>query len=310
VARAARAVLPGRWYRLLRRPALVPAEYLPIVRPIEQVREMLAAPEELDAEYWAAQLRKFAHILDKGCQRGDWEPGHSAAYYDAARNAWAKVGNSPLRDDPSVVWCAEALRRYECLQRGMSISPAPNDAPAPDRALREAFWQLLRLRHSARAFADRPLERETVCEILETVNWAPRSCNRQTTRVFLTTEPSLARRCLAQCAGATGFGTTVPCFLSFTADLRPYVLPEELTLASVDVSLGVQNCCLAAGARGMSLTILSWNHHSADEDRGLRSALRIAEYYTIVFNAVMGYPLFEVESPSPKAGANTIVFVD
>jgi nitroreductase len=167
--------------------------------------------------------------------------------------------------------------------------------------------EAIKARRSIRQFRDEPVDVHTVEAIVEVVNWSPTSCNRQPAKVFATNSPSLARSCLATCQGATGFSEFVPCFLSFCADPRSYWLPRELELPLMDVSLGVQNCCLMAHSQGLSLTLLSWANHTDDDERVLRDLLAIPDHFKIVVNGALGYPEHDVPVPLRKPIESTLV---
>jgi len=303
-----RAILTPFWYRTLRHPAILPVEYLEIAKVFERARDLTSREALLDDDYWAAQLRKYAHILDKGVQRCDCEPGHSRDFYKAALNTRERIHDEGMKDDPSIIWAFEKIRQYELLQKEQRQTNRPPFAPLPTDSYSKLI-EILRHRRSNRNYTEQMIDQHAILKILEVVNWGPKSCNRQTTKIFVATEPKLVSECLAQCEGATGFSNNIPCFLSFCADLRPYLLPREMGLPYVDVSLGAQNCCLVASTLGISLTLLSWSHHSPNQDSELRRLLKIPDHLLIVFNGVMGYPQYDVEGPSAKSVNNTVLFV-
>ncbi|MFC1858900.1 nitroreductase family protein, partial [Thermodesulfobacteriota bacterium] len=136
--------------------------------------------------------------------------------------------------------------------------------------------------------------------VLEAGIWAPSSCNKQTLRLFATNNPDLAVECLKTCKGGTCFTDFIPCFISFCADLRSYVMPDEAWLAQVDTGMAAQNCCLTATSLKLSLTPLSWCQHDQFEDRKLRELLNIPEYCRIIVNGVMGYPSVITATPERK----------
>jgi nitroreductase len=300
------AIVPRRWARVLRRPLLVPAEYGPLLAEIEAV---ICAQREgrcQDDEYWAAVLRKYAHILDKGLQRCDWEPGHSSSIYQLARDALSHIHSPEIQSDPSVAWARERIAEYEELQtcRPESVEPL---ACSVTTCGYETLLDAIQTRRSLRSYTDQQVPEELLQRVVEVITWAPGSCNRQTVKVFAARRHSLVQACLATCQGATGFGETVPCFLSFCADLRAYELPQELYLPTLDTALGIQNCCLVAHSLGLGITLLSWAQHSAEEERELRRRLEIPSYYQIVVNGVLGYPAQGAPCPRRKSGERTWV---
>ncbi len=253
----------------------------------------------MDDEYWAAVLRKHAHIIDKGLQQGGREPGHSAGVYAAALDVLHRIESPEMKDDPSVQWAIRKLEQYDSLQQGHSFQERAELIASNGDSYRHLL-ETIKGRRSARDFVERPVDHDTIRQVVEVVSWAPQSCNRQTTKVFSTNDLNLVRECMSTTAGATCFGAYVPCFMSFCADLRPYSLPNEIWLPYVDVSLGVQNCCLVAHALGLSITLLSWCQSKPPDDVKLRRLLSIPDDFVIGCNGVMGYPNGLYEAPARK----------
>ena len=267
---------------------------------VEAVMALQTSGEMLDEDFWAQKLRQAAHIIDKGLQRPDAEPGHSAKWYQSAQEALSHLRGTPILADPSLTWALKKLSDYESAQSGRfrAAEPLPGREPALSQ---ESLRDLITSRRSVRFFEEREISADVVERVVEVINWSPTSCNRQPAKVYVANDPTLARSCLDTCQGASGFGDFVPCFLCFCADLRSYWLPKEMWLPVIDVSLGIQNCCLMAQAEGLGITLLSWAQHTKDEDARLRSMLGIPEYYEIVVNGALGYPAQRPEIPSRKA---------
>lgn len=301
-----RRVLPSRWIRTLRKPALLPSYYREIVSDIEPILDLQSRPEWMDDEYWAAMLRKYAHIMDKGLWACEFQPGRGREYRDAATDAYEHIRSDAVRNDPSVQWAAQKIEQYDQTQQrgaGYYGEPPPELPPCTYDDLAAT----IRSRRSIRSFQPRAVDDQTLRKVIEVAAWAPSSCNKQTIKVFATNDPKLVKRCLGMCKGGTGFSDYVPRFLSFCADLRSYVMPQEAWLPQIDTSLAAQNCLLAATTLGLSMTILSWAQHDAQEDHRLRELLGIDKYYRIIFNAAIGYPATSVETPGRKSVDNTLV---
>jgi len=308
IAKALRTVLPDRWIRVLRDPLLLPGYYRRFAAEIERAIDAVRRGEGLDDDYWAAVVRKNAHIVDKGLARRDFERGHSEAYYQQALAALGMLSEERIGSDPSLVWARAKLDQYQSCQQGCDDAlPASPEEMSP--GAEAALLEVIRGRRSVRCYADRPVDERTIRRVVEVVNWAPSSCNRQTARVFATTDPALVATCKSTCAGATSFSAPIPVFLAFCADLRPYALPEEMWLPMIDVSLGVQNCCLYAQTLGLSITILSWAQSTPDDERKLRQALDIPPQFRIVLNALMGYYDRTAQTPARKPADATCVLV-
>jgi nitroreductase len=284
---------------------LVPSKYREIIDDIEAAIALQRNDNSLNNDYWAQKLRQAAHIIDKGLQRYDSESGHSAAWYQRAQEALSHIEETIVPQDPSLVWAAQKIKEYEKLQSGEQ--PSRKRWTGFEMCHKEGLLEVIKTRRSIRLYSQKTIDIDVIKRIVEVVNWSPTSCNRQPAKVFVTNNPALVRSCLAACQGATGFSEFVPCFLCFCADLRSYWLPKEIDLSLIDISLGVQNCCLIAHTLGLSLTLLSWAQHSDDDERELRNLLGIPDYYKIVVNGALGYPEYEAPVPLRKPIESTLV---
>ena len=299
-------IFPRKWSRILKGLVIVPGDYGKMVRGLEDVIDLCQNQAALDDEYWCSVLRKYTHILDKGLQQCDCEPGHSSQVYRSALDALAHVKSDETRSDPSFVWAVTRISEYEHLQSHGCVSCG---APGIPQTLctYDHLVDAIKTRRSIRTLKPVPVDEDTILNVFEALVWSPTSCNRQTAKAFIATEQSLVRACLSTCAGATGFSEFVPCFVSFCADLRPYGLPDEMMLPTLDAGLGIQNCCLLAHSLGLSITLLSWALHTQSEERELRRLLGIPGHHQIVANAVIGYPQVGAPVPSRKPASVTCV---
>lgn len=302
-----RRLIPFAVRRWLLHPAIVPNGYREEVAMAESILIMRHEKRGQDDEYWASNLRKYAHILDKGLQCCDCEPGHGRDYYKLACASRDMISGSEMLRDPSVVWAREKIAAYEYLQKtcgnGGKLGPFVSTVCSYDDLI-----DAIKTRRSIRNFANLALPREAVEKIAEAVNWAPSSCNRQTVKIFIADSSALIKTCLEANSGATCLSGEISCFMSFCADLRVYDMPTELTLPVLDVALGMQNCCLTAHSLGVGMTLLNWTHHDLLQEKQLREALSIPPHYRIVANAALGYPEVGAPPPSRKSARFTYEF--
>ena len=78
------------------------------------------------------------------------------------------------------------------------------------------FFEIVKTRQSIRAFQDKPIEREQVQQILETINRAPSAGNLQGYEVYLVTDHTV-RQALARSTNGQDFITQAPLALVFCA---------------------------------------------------------------------------------------------
>jgi len=290
----------------LREPALLPSYYREIAGDIEPILDLRDKPEWMDDEYWAAVLRKYAHIMDKGLSACEFQPGRGGEYRDAATDAYEHIKSDTVRNDPSVQWATQKIQQYNQSQRtgaGYHGGPPPELPPCTY----DDLVATIRSRRSIRSFQPRVVDDQTLSKIVEVAVWAPSSCNKQTMKVFATNNPELAKQCLHTCKGGTCISDYVPCFLSFCADLRSYVMPQEAWLPQVDTSLAAQNCTLAAHTLGLSLNLLTWCQHDTHEEVSLRNLLSVPAHHRIIMNGILGYPATSVQTPVRKSLEHLLV---
>lgn len=298
-----RKIIPSNIYRIIRdKPLIIPSYYKEIINDLEKIIEMQRSGlYSNDTDINCINLRKNAHILDKGLQRKDAKPGHSKEIYKQAIGYAKNIKNHT--NDDSINWCFEKIKGYEKLQSGEFHSFENYQI---ENGNYEELIKVIKNRRSSRIYNDKKIDIELIKKIFETINWASSSCNKQPIKVFITQKDNVIKECLKQCKGATGFGTNVPCFVSICVDMKGYVLPSEIYLPMIDASLGVQNSVLTAHTFGISTTILSWAQKDKVEERNLRNLLTIPEDYGIIFNMTMGYPDFNAPIPMRKSIESTI----
>lgn len=284
IANIIKKVLPWKWYKLLvNKTLVVPAYYRRIIADSEKYFDLA-----LDDCYEKDILlvRKYAHIIDKGLQREDAEPGHSKKYYQLLKTKLDSIPQKNKKNDPSLQWAKKVLSQYEQLQNGQ-FQHLEESVTA--QISYSELLSLIKTRRSNRYFKEQTIDQDEVNKLLEVVNWSANSCNKQPIQVFYSLDSNQSKLCLSCCKGGTGFGDNVPAFFAFCADSRGYVWPSETYLPHIDVSLGAQNFFLAATTLGLSGTILSWAQKSSEEEIELRKLLNIPEYFIIVFCSVLGY---------------------
>lgn len=241
-----------------------------------------------DPEVRLGGVRTRGHIVDKGLQISSWEVGRGALPYLQLCNEIEKIENSYVNTDPSYYWALQKKKDYEKSQLEDRRCLTELEKIPQTLIEKEQLLFLIKSRRTVREFKDATIENEILKELIETINWAPTSCNRQPAKVFFTQNPDKIAKCLMQCAGATCLGDAVPCFLTICADSRLYMIKDK-DLPLIDVSLGLQNMLLMAHLQGIGGTILNWMHHTPEQEKILRQILNIPKYYSVITNLIIGY---------------------
>ena len=294
------------------RPFFVHGKYRGIIQDVENYSLIIENSFDKNPELSILLIRKFAHILDKGLHRSDVGPGHSgiiAKELENNLNVLLKSNKELYLRDTTVLWAIEKLAIYNKLQRDGEIIELKDKRETPLFDF-DLFFELIKSRRSNRQFSDKLLSDELITKLAQTVNWAPSSCNKQPVKLFVTNNPLMAKECLKQCKGGTGFSEHIPCFVAFCADMRGYYLPDEMFLPAIDVSLGAENFFIALNCFGISGTALSWALKDRNEELILREILNIPEGFQIIFNAVIGYAEKSYLQPIRKEINQTVNIVN
>ena len=289
----------------------LPREFREPLRRLVRVPYHRASARTLgECNVWNYDLRRVAHILEKGLCHPAWTPGHSGPIARELESLLERTPEEHRENDPTWKWARAILDEYQEAQLvGFTKrSTSTWDDSASD--LCGGIDELLRSRRSIRNYRDKPVSNEVLGEILESINWCSTSCNRQPAMLYVVRSPERITSVMQRFAGSTGFSRNVPCAIVFCGDMRAYTMPMEMYLPAIDVSLGIQSCALAAHVRGLSLTLMSWAHHSEADDQGLRHDLGIPAWEQIIVGGLLGYPTVTLPPPGRKSAAHTATIID
>lgn len=252
-----------------------------------------------DESYWIGKLRFYAHIVDKGLHRGDFTKGHGISAFTCAKDALSHIHTQEGLSDPLVQWAVKRMRLYEEMQSGQSGKIS--EEYVSTKCSYADLVDVIQTRRSIRRYVEKPVDDETIQRIASVLDWAPTSCHRQPGRIYATNNLERVRQAVMLHTGAACFTDIyTPLFMTFCADSRLYNLPNELAIAHVDVSLGVQNCLLVAHSLGLSLTPLIWSHQGEWQECELRKMFAVPTYFEIIVSVVGGYPAGGTEMPPRK----------
>lgn len=154
------------------------------------------------------------------------------------------------------------------------------------------FSQMVLKRQSCRSFdADKPIEREKLEELMNTVSMAPSACNSQPWHFTVVTEPELLVK-TADCLnlnGGNSFTKACRAFIVITEEkafygdavIRRY--PEQ-HFARYDIGIAVAHICYAAQEQGLSTCVIGY----MDEVK-LSDTLNVPAESKIALVIAMGY---------------------
>lgn len=144
------------------------------------------------------------------------------------------------------------------------------------------FNQLVQKRESCRNFSDRPVEKEKLISIIETVRLAPSACNSQPWHFTLATGES-ARK-ISACThelNMNSFTESCPAFIVINEE--PVKLMARISgslksqhYAQIDIGIAAAHICYAATDLDLSTCILGWfNENQVAQAIGISPDKRI-----------------------------------
>jgi len=159
--------------------------------------------------------------------------------------------------------------------------------------------RLLQSHRSIRKFVDRPIEQETINELVACGQSAATSTNVQATTVVQVDDP-MNRKKLAALANNQEYVASAGAFLLFCADLNRSALAcekqggaltpgmtEHFIIATVDVALFAQNCTIAAESQGLGVCYIGALRNNPAE---VSEILDLPQNVYPVFGFCVGYP--------------------
>lgn len=156
------------------------------------------------------------------------------------------------------------------------------------------FFDLAARRQSDRAFdPNRPVEKEKIRRILETVRLAPSACNSQPWHFIVVDDPEtknkLADAVASKILGINHFSKQAPVHIvvveeksNLSAGFGAWL--KDKNFAHIDVGVAAAHLVLAAEDEGLGSCILGW----FDEDK-VRKLLGIPSGKRVLLDVVIGY---------------------
>jgi len=160
----------------------------------------------------------------------------------------------------------------------------------------------LKARESCREYADTPVEKEKIQQVIELACMAPSAGNGQPWRFVAVTEPktrqTLAR--LTHIRHINGWVEQAPCILALLEEIDPRMVTRygeyytQRQWTTMDIGLCAQQLSLAATGLGLGSCIIGY--FPEDEAKAL---LKVPETSRLRLLITLGYPR-EYTAPRPK----------
>ncbi|HUU83861.1 MAG TPA: nitroreductase family protein [Phycisphaerae bacterium] len=160
--------------------------------------------------------------------------------------------------------------------------------------------EVIRRRHSVRAYQDRPVEREKLDRLLEAARLAPSASNRQEWRFVVVTDAEL-RKQLAHAANDQEFVGQAPVVIAACAETDGHVMRCGQPSYPIDVAIAVDHMTLQAAAEGLGTCWIG-----AFYEQPVRKLLGVPPEVRVVQLLTVGYPV-ETPKPSPRLPVERLV---
>jgi nitroreductase/NAD-dependent dihydropyrimidine dehydrogenase PreA subunit len=227
----------------------------------------------------------------------------------------ADPDGAPIVTDPAMcIACGHcvavcphgALANARVAALGEAIRPKVRSWPAP-----EVVDGLLRGRRSIRVYADKPVTRELLADLLDVARFAPTASNVQEVRWIMTDSPQKVH----ELAGLTaswfaGQGTRPKysamweqghdAFLRGAPALAVAYAKEDAAWGAVDCAIALTFLELAAVPRGLGACWAGLLTHAARFDDRLRAALGLPEGHAVHGGLMLGYPKVRYAAVPPR----------
>lgn len=143
------------------------------------------------------------------------------------------------------------------------------------------FLSFAEARHSIRNYAPGPVPTDAIERAVQVAQQSPSSCNRQTCRARIWTDPDACARILALQSGNRGFGDQLGGVAVITSELAHWEQANERYQGWVDGGLFAMSFAYGLHAEGLGAVMLNWSECKA-RDRDLRRLIRLPESELVV----------------------------
>jgi nitroreductase/NAD-dependent dihydropyrimidine dehydrogenase PreA subunit len=186
------------------------------------------------------------------------------------------------------------------------LRPAIRTLPPP-----EAVDVLLRGRRSIRVYADRPVPRDMLGELLDVARYAPTASNAQEIRWIVADTPTKVRDLAALTAAFfadNGFRPQLSAlwergrdvFLRGAPALAVVHTPSDTSWGAVDTGIALTFMELAAVSRGLGTCWAGLLTYAAAAYAPLRQALGVPDGHTVHGGLMLGYPKLRYAAVPPR----------
>ena len=177
-------------------------------------------------------------------------------------------------------------KKFAHLNLNVIKSGAYNVVTQPQNSF-NVLAPIIQSRHSVRDFSNKNIDEITLIKAFELSKFAPSACDRQTSKVYYTLEPSKNTQIGNLFPGNNGFRDKVKMYLVITGNIGAFRSDEY---GQWFTNVGIYAYCLSLilHSLGIGSCMLQWTTNLKNE-RELRKILNIPENEQIVLSLAIGY---------------------
>lgn len=269
---------------------------------LKQYYENSGLNQENKADAMATQIRILAHTIEKGLSLPEARPGFGKAKIQHLIELNEAYRHDHDGKDVQINALVHSTVASYCEfqeQVGIDISFVPTEyRKVQDERIRAGvkyfkaktgteFEEIARNRHSSRSFSDRPIQDETLIQVVALAQTAPSACNRQATRIYACTNQNKIKCVLEFHGGLRGFDVPAVIF-AVTGDLHLYQNEYERNTVFVDGGIFVMNLLYSLDSFGILSCPIIWGSEP-DKDEKLSGLMGIPRSEKIISLVVAGY---------------------
>lgn len=172
------------------------------------------------------------------------------------------------------------------------------------------FRAFCQCRYSVRQFSDQKVPDKLITEAVGIAQKTPSVCNRQSSKVYVVSDPDKIRQVVQIQGGARSFGEKSNKLIITTSDLSSFVSYGERNQSWIDGGMFSMSLVYALHSKGLGTCCLNWCKEKC-VDKELRKSISISETDNVVMVIAVGYPKESfVVAKSPRKKINEVLFFD
>lgn len=172
------------------------------------------------------------------------------------------------------------------------------------------FRAFCQSRYSVRQFTDQKVPDDLITDAVSIAQKTPSVCNRQSSKVYVISDPDKISQVIKIQSGARSFGEKVNKLIITASDLSSFVSYAERNQSWIDGGMFSMSLVYALHSKGLGTCCLNWCKDNC-VDKELRRSISISETDNIVMVIAVGFPKESfVVAKSPRKKIDEILFFD